>query len=97
MVCRPEDRRHFRPEEIVVAVHQVIPNAADSETYSKVCRPRFGENTFAGVVKFAREVARYVPSVVLSVVEGTIPHEDVDRCRNIAESVGATFRLRPMQ
>lgn len=72
-------------------------NAADSETYSKVCRPRFGEDTFAGVVKFAREVARYVPTVVLSVVEGTIPHEDIERCRDIARSVGATFRLREKQ
>ena len=72
-------------------------NAADSDTYMKVCRPRFGEDTFAGVVKFAREVAKYVPSVVLSVVEGTIPEADIERCRDIATSVGATFRLRPMQ
>ncbi len=71
-------------------------NAADPETYNKICRPRFGEDTFSGVVKFAREVVKYVPNVVLTVVRGTIPDDDVERCAAIAESIGAKFRVREM-
>ena len=71
-------------------------NAADPETYNKICRPRFGEDTFSGVVKFAREVVKYVPTVVLTVVRGTIPDDDIERCAAIAESIGAKFRIREM-
>lgn len=69
-------------------------NAADPITYARVCHPRFGEDAFPAVVKFAREVARYVPTVVLTVVRGTIPEEDIDRCAKIAEDIGAKLRVR---
>ncbi|MBQ7922643.1 MAG: radical SAM protein [Clostridia bacterium] len=69
-------------------------NAADADTYYKLCHPKFGEDTYVGVLKFARDVSRYVPSVVLTVVEGTIPPEDIERCRSIAEELGAGFRVR---
>ena len=69
-------------------------NAADSDTYTKICRPRFGEDTFTGVLKFARDVVRYVPMVVLTVVRDTIPEDDLDRCSQIAKEIGATFRVR---
>ena len=69
-------------------------NAADPDTYYNLCQPKFGEDTYVGVLKFAREVSRYVPSVVLTVVEGTIPQEDIERCKSIAEELGAGFRVR---
>ncbi|MBE6569865.1 MAG: radical SAM protein [Ruminococcaceae bacterium] len=69
-------------------------NSADADTYYKLCHPKFGEDTYVGVLKFARDVSRYVPSVVLTVVEGTIPAEDIERCRSIAEELGAGFRVR---
>ena len=48
----------------------------------------------AAVLKFAREISKYVPSVVLTAVENTIQPDDVDRCRRIAADLGAEFRLR---
>lgn len=69
-------------------------NAADPDTYCRICHPKFGEDTYMGVMKFAREIGKYVPKVVMTVVEGTIPEADIDRCRAIAEGLGATFRLR---
>ena len=69
-------------------------NAADPDTYLKICRPRFGEDTFTGVLKFAREVTKYVPSVVLTAVRGTVPDEDLERCAVIAREIGASFRVR---
>ena len=69
-------------------------NAADPVTYNRICRPRFGEDAFPGVVKFAREAARYVPNVILTAVSGTISDEDIERCERIAADIGAKFRIR---
>jgi len=69
-------------------------NAPDSETYMKLCSPKFGEDTFAGVLKFARDVARHVPSVVLTAVRGTVSDRDLARCAEVAEGLGICFRIR---
>ena len=69
-------------------------NAPDPETYMKLCHPRFGEDTFTGVLKFAREVSKYVPKVVLTVVRDTISEDDIERCAQIAAGIGAQFRIR---
>ena len=69
-------------------------NAADSDTYTRLCHPRFGEDTFPGVVKFAREVSKYVPSVIFTAVRGTISDDDMARCEQIAAGIGAGFRIR---
>ena len=71
-------------------------NAADSDTYMRLCRPHFGEEAFAGVLKFAREVVHYVPKVILTAVRGTVPDEDLDRCAVIAREIGAGFRVRDL-
>lgn len=69
-------------------------NAADSDTYMKLCHPKFGEDAFMGVLKFAREVSKYVPRVELTVVNGTLPDSDIERCSCIAAEIGASFRIR---
>lgn len=69
-------------------------NAPDSETYMKLCVPKFGEDTYAGVLKFARDVARHVPNVVLTAVRGTVSEEDLARCAEVARGLGIKFRIR---
>ena len=68
--------------------------AADSDTYMKLCHPKFGEDAFMGVLKFAREVSKYVPHVELTVVKGTINDFDLERCSGIAAEIGASFKVR---
>lgn len=69
-------------------------NAADSDTYVKICHPKFGENAYVGMLKFARDVARYVPEVILTVNGGAIPPDDLARCADIAANIGAKFVIR---
>ena len=69
-------------------------NAPDSETYMKLCVPKFSEDTYAGVLKFARDVARHVPNVVLTAVRGTVSEEDLARCAEVARGLGIKFRIR---
>ena len=43
---------------------------------------------------FTREVLKYVPTVMMTVVD-TIPAEEIEHCRRICEEdVGATYRVR---
>jgi len=69
-------------------------NAADSDTYIKLCKPKFGENAFTGVIRFAREIVKYVPNVILTVAEGSLSENDIERCSQIASDIGARFRIR---
>ena len=78
----------------LVDIVSISMNAADPDTYYQLCHPKFGEDTYVGGLKFAREISKYVPKVVLTAVEGTIQPDDVDRCRRIAADLGADFRLR---
>lgn len=42
---------------------------------------------------FTREVLKYVPTVMMTVVD-TIPKEEIENCRKICEEeIGATYRV----
>ena len=80
--------------EGLIDVISISLNTADAKSYQKICHSRFGEAAYEGLLEFARLAARYVPKVVLSVVDTTIPPEDIERCREIAKECGVSFRLR---
>lgn len=69
-------------------------NAENAEKYNKICRSRFGEKAFDGVIDFARQCVKHIPEVVLTVV--ALPDVNVDKCREIAARLGASFRVRPL-
>lgn len=65
-------------------------NAQDSEIYKRVCRPNF-EDAFENVLDFVRR-ARKVFDVEITAV--AIPEVNVERVREIADSLNVNFRLR---
>lgn len=70
-------------------------NAANAEKYNALCHPKFGIESWPAILKFTEDVKKYVPDVTMSVVGGTIPQEDVEICRKIAEGqLGVKFRVR---
>ncbi len=69
-------------------------NAADDLTYEKLCHPKFGENAYIGVLKFARDIIKYVPEVILTVNGECIGDADIARCADIAANIGAKFQVR---
>ena len=73
-------------------------NTDDPAEYLAVCRPKFGEAAYPALLGFAREAAVAVPEVVMTVVGE--PITDIakqDRCRALAESLGARLRVRPYE
>ena len=68
-------------------------NAASSEDYNRICHPDFSD-AFNGLLDFTAKVKRFVPEVMLSVVDETLPTEDIEKCRAIAEKCGVTLKIR---
>lgn len=69
-------------------------NTADAESYVKVCHPDHGEAAYEGLLDFAAKAKAYVPSVMLSIVRGSIPDEDIEKCQSIADGIGVFLKIR---
>jgi TatD family-associated radical SAM protein len=67
--------------------------AHNSEVYNQLCRPMFSKS-YRAVLKFAEDCLKEGMKVTLSVVE--MPQVDIEACRNIAEKMGAGFRVRSL-
>ncbi|HIJ86446.1 MAG TPA: YchF/TatD family DNA exonuclease [Desulfuromonadales bacterium] len=67
-------------------------NAPDAATYRQLCTTPFGESGFTAVCDFIRAAATHIPQVIATAV--TIPGIDMEACRNLAERLGADFRVR---
>jgi len=76
----------------LVDVVSISLNADNAAQYTALVKPAWGERSFQAMLDFARDAARVVPEVVFTVVDdGTL---DLDGCRRLAESQGATLRVR---
>ena len=68
-------------------------NAETAEKYNEICVCDYGEEGFWEMLDFAKKASRYVPRVVLSVVD-VIGKEAIEKCRKIAEETGVEYRVR---
>ena len=68
-------------------------NTDTAEKYEALCRPRY-PGAYEAMKDFARELTKYVPTVMMTVVD-TIPPEEIESCRKICEEeIGAVYRVR---
>ncbi|MBO5934281.1 MAG: TIGR04100 family radical SAM protein [Clostridia bacterium] len=72
-------------------------NATNKEEYLNVVRPKFGIDSYDAMLSFAKDCTEYVPEVMMTVVDVVTSKEEQDRSREICESIGATFRVRPYE
>jgi TatD DNase family protein len=85
--------RNIMPElEGLIDCISVSLNAADGDTYSRICNSPFGKEAFAGICRFLKEAKKHIPRVVASAV--TVPGLDTATVRQLAESLGVEFRER---
>lgn len=70
-------------------------NVTNKEDYLEVVRPKFGIESFDAMLQFTKDCTEYVPSVMMTVVDVVTTKEEQEKCREICESVGAIFRVRP--
>ena len=72
-------------------------NATNKEDYLKIVRPKFGIESYDAMLKFTGECTKYVPSVMMTVVDQVTSKEEQVLSRQICESVGAKLRIRPYE
>ena len=73
-------------------------NTDDPAEYLAVCRPKFGEAAYPAMLAFAKDAASSVPDVVMTVVgEPVTDRAKQERCRALAEGLGARLRVRPYE
>lgn len=79
----------------VIDVVSISLNAPDAASYNEICRCRYGEEGFYGMLDFAKKAKAYVPEVILSVVD-VMSKEDIDACKAIADDIGVKLRIREL-
>ncbi len=72
-------------------------NTPDKEKYFKLTRNKFGIDAFDAMLKFAADVKKYVPKVVMTTVSTTITPREEERCAEICRSLGVEYRIRPFE
>ncbi|MEG1073047.1 MAG: TatD family nuclease-associated radical SAM protein [Oscillospiraceae bacterium] len=78
-----------------IDVVSVSLNGATAEDYCAVTHPKEGEKAYNAMLDFTAKAAKYVPSVVMTIVDKDDKTTDyVEVCRKIAQSLGATLRVR---
>lgn len=79
--------------EGIVDCVSISLNAENAEKYNEICVCDYGEDGFYEMLDFAKKASKYVPEVVLSVVD-VIGSDEIEECRKIAEKTGVEFRVR---
>ena len=72
-------------------------NATNKEEYLKVVRPKFGIDSYDAMLNFSKDCSKYVPNVVMTVVDVVTSKQELEICGKICESVGAILRVRPYE
>ena len=89
------NEKDVTPElEGAIDIVSISLNAPNAKAYQEICLSRYGEAAFEALQDFAIKAKPYVSDVIFSVVDKTMPPEDIELCRKIAEECGVSFRVR---
>jgi radical SAM enzyme (TIGR04100 family) len=73
-------------------------NTPDPEEYLKVCRPKFGLESWQAMLDFAKSCRDYVPNVVMTIVDAPVTTPEIqEKCKAITDSLGVRLRIRPYE
>ena len=73
-------------------------NTPDPEEYLKMCRPKFGFESWQAMLDFAKNCRDYVPNVVMTIVGEPVTTPEVqEKCKAITDSLGVRLRIRPYE
>ena len=70
-------------------------NASNAEEYVRLTRPGMGEKGWTAMLDFVKEAKRYVPRVMVTVVDYDQTRAEIAAAGKLAEELGADFRVRP--
>ena len=91
LICRENVAPRF---EGVVDTVSISLNTPNPDRYVEMCHPVYGKTAFSALIEFAKDVKNYVHNVLLSVVKETLTDEELRECREIADEIGVTLKVR---
>lgn len=71
-------------------------NASNAEKYLELTRNKYGLASYDAMISFAKDCQKYVPNVVMTVVD-VIGEEEVAACQQVCEENGLFLRVRPYE
>ena len=77
-----------------IDVLSISLNGSTAEEYCAVTQPQDGVRAWEAMLDFTRRAANYVPHVAMTVVDKDKSPQEIDRCRALAEELGAHLRVR---
>lgn len=72
-------------------------NAATAEKYFQLTRSKFGLKSYAAMLNFAENMKKFVPNVILTIVDKVTPPEEIEQCKKICAEKNLTLRVRPYE
>lgn len=68
-------------------------NASTPEKYDELCHSIYGLEALPAILRFTKNVKRFVPHVRMTVVD-TMSNEELEACRKLCAETGAEFCVR---
>ena len=81
--------------EGLVDILSISLNASTAKEYQRQCQCVYGEKGFDGMLDFACKAKKYVPNVILSIVD-ILPKSEQEACKALCDRLGLTLRIREM-
>ena len=69
-------------------------NASNETRYLELTRAKYGAESFGAMLKFAQSCKKYVPNVIMTVVDNVEDGAEIAKCRAICDKYGLTLRVR---
>lgn len=76
----------------LIDVVSISLNADNADLFQQLTRSSFGKTAFQAVLDFAKRSRKYIPQIILSVVN--YPGVNLEKAKAIATEIGVGFRIR---
>lgn len=77
-----------------VDVMSISLNGSNEKEYTAVTRPKYGSKGWDAMLDFTEKCSKYVPKVIMTVVDKDKTPEELEHCRELAKGLGAKLRVR---
>lgn len=83
--------------ENILDTASISLNAATAKRYFQLTRSKFGLKSYEAMLTFAEHMKKFVPNVVLTIVDKVTPPEEIEQCKKICAERNLTLRIRPYE
>jgi TatD family-associated radical SAM protein len=96
-LCKLQSGKEIAPLlKTLIDTVSISLNASNATEYLRLTRSQFGIQSFDAMLTFAVNCKKYVPHVVLTVVD-CIGKTEILACQALADKLGLTLRVRPFE